>query len=322
MLKSMFSGTYLEAINRALHDAMEADARVFCLGEDVGSYGGAFQATAGLFERFGADRMMDMPIAEQAIAGTAIGAALMGQRPVAEFQFMDFALLASDLICNFASMTSWRWGQSCPVVFRGPSGAGVSGGPYHSQNPEHHFLGSPGLKVVAPGTVKDAYALLRASIEDPNPVLFLEHKYLYRRLKDTWDEAPTAHLGEAALRKDGTQAAILTYGAMQHRALEAVADLDVAVLDLRTLAPLDLQAIESIAKRTHRILVLTEAQRTYGPGAEVAAHVSEACFSWLDAPVMRLGSADTPTPAAPALEAEFLPGIDKIRAVVEKLLAY
>ena len=322
MLNSMFSGTYLEAINRALHDAMEADARVFCLGEDVGSYGGAFQATAGLFERFGADRVMDMPIAEQAIAGSAIGAALMGQRPVAEFQFMDFALLASDLICNFAAMTSWRWGQPCPVVFRGPSGAGVSGGPFHSQNPEHHFLGSPGLKVVAPGTVADAYALLRASIEDPDPVLFFEHKYLYRRLKDSWDAAPTARLGEAALRKDGTQAAILTYGAMQHRALEAVADLDVAVLDLRTLAPLDLQAIEAIAKHTHRILVLTEAQRTYGPGAEVAAHVAETCFPWLDAPVMRLGSADTPTPAAPGLEAEFLPGVEKIKAEVQKLLAW
>ncbi len=318
----MFTGTYLEAINRALHDAMEADARVFCLGEDVGAYGGAFQATAGLFERFGAGRVVDTPIAEQAIAGSAIGAALMGQRPVAEFQFMDFALLASDLICNFASMTSWRWGQLCPVVFRGPCGAGVGGGPFHSQNPEHHFLGSPGLKVVVPGTVADAYALLRASIEDPDPVLFFEHKYLYRRLKDTWDEAPTARLGEAALRKDGARAAILTYGAMQHRALEAVADLDVAVLDLRTLAPLDLEAIESIARRTHRILVLTEAQRTYGPSAEIAAHISEMCFPWLDAPVMRLGSADTPTPASPALEAEFLPSVEKIRAAVVKLLAY
>jgi len=318
----MFSGTYLEAINLALRDAMEADARVFCLGEDVGSYGGAFQATAGLFERFGADRMLDMPIAEQAIAGSAIGAALMGQRPVAEFQFMDFALLASDLICNFAAMTSWRWGQPCPVVFRGPAGAGVGGGPYHSQNPEHHFLGSPGLKVVAPGTVADAYALLRASIEDPDPVLFFEHKYLYRRLKDSWDTAPTARLGEAALRKEGNRAVILTYGVMQHRALEAVADMDVAVMDLRTLAPLDLQAIEAIARRTHRVLVLTEAQRTYGPGAEVAAHVAEACFPWLDAPVIRLGSADTPTPAAPALEAEFLPSGKTIRAAVEKLVAY
>jgi pyruvate/2-oxoglutarate/acetoin dehydrogenase E1 component len=170
--------------------------------------------------------------------------------------------------------------------------------------------------------VADAYALLRASIEDPDPVLFFKHKFLYRRLKDSWDTAPTARLGEAALRKDGTKAAILTYGAMQHRALEAVADLDVAVMDLRTLAPLDLQAIETIAKRTHRILVLTEAQRTYGPGAEIAAHVSEANFPWLDAPVMRLGSADTPTPAASELEAEFLPGIEEIRAAVGKLLAY
>ncbi len=318
----MFSGTYLDAINRALHDAMEADERVFCLGQDIGHYGGAFQATAGLFDRFGADRVIDTPIAEQAIAGAAIGAALMDRRPVAEFQFMDFALLASDLICNFAAMAEWRWGQPCPVVFRGPSGAGVSGGPFHSQNPEHHFLGSPGLKVVAPGTVADAYALLRASIDDQDPVLFLEHKYLYRRLKDSWDTAPTARLGEAALRKKGGSAAILTYGAMQHRALEAVADMDVAVLDLRTLAPLDLEAIESIAKRTHRILVLTEAHRTFGPGAEIAAHVTETCFSWLDAPVMRLGSADTPTPAAPGLEAEFLPSVQKIKEFMEKLVAY
>lgn len=318
----MFAGTYLDAINRALHDAMEADERVFCLGEDIGHFGGAFKATEGLLMRFGPDRVVDTPIAEQAIAGSAIGSALMGQRPVAEFQFMDFALLASDLMCNFAAMTEWRWGQPCPVVFRGPCGAGTGGGPFHSQNPEHHFLGSPGLKVVAPGTVSDAYALLRASIEDPDPVLFLEHKYLYRRLKDSWDAAPTARLGEAALRKSGTNAAIFTYGAVQHRALEAVADLDVAVLDLRTLAPLDLETIEAIAKRTHRILVLTEAQRTYGPGAEVAAFVSEQCFPWLDAPVVRLGSADTPTPAAPGLEAEFLPNVGKIRAAVEKLIAY
>lgn len=318
----MFSGTYLDAINRALHDAMEADERVFCLGQDIGHYGGAFQATAGLFDRFGADRVIDTPIAEQAIAGAAIGAALMDRRPVAEFQFMDFALLASDLICNFAAMTDWRWGQPCPVVFRGPAGAGVGGGPYHSQNPERHFLGSPGLKVVAPGTVRDAYALLRASIEDEGPVLFLEHKFLYRRLKDSWDAAPVAQLGEAALRKEGGQAVILTYGAMQQRALEAVANLDVAVLDLRTLAPLDLDAIATQVKLTHRALVLTEAQRTYGPSAEIAAHVSEACFSWLDAPVMRLGSADTPTPAAPGLESAFLPSVEAIRKALQDLVSY
>jgi 2-oxoisovalerate dehydrogenase E1 component beta subunit len=317
-----FSGTYLEAIRQALFDAMEADERVCCLGEDIGVYGGAFRATEGLLERFGPDRVLDTPISEQAIAGSAIGAALMGQRPVAEFQFMDFALLASDLMVNFAAKAHWRWGASVPVVFRGPSGGGNGGGPFHSQNPEGHFLGSPGLKVVAPGTVRDAYALLRAAIEDPDPVMVFEHKHLYRRLKDQWDEAPVARLGEAALRKDGAAACILTYGAIQHVAVEAVADLDVAVLDLRTLWPLDDDTIAELARRTHRVLVLTEASGAYGPGAELAARVGEACFSWLDAPVMRLAAADTPTPASPPLEAAFLPGIGDIRASVERLLAW
>ena len=318
----MFQGTYVEAIRQALHDAMEADPRVCCLGEDIGTYGGAFRATEGLLDRFGADRVIDTPISEQAIAGSAIGLALMGQRAVAEFQFMDFALLASDLMVNFAAKAHWRWGAAVPVVFRGPAGAGNGGGPFHSQSPEGHFLGSPGLKVVAPGTVRDAYALLRAAIEDPDPVLFLEHKHLYRRLKDAWDEAPTARLGEAALRKDGARAAIFTYGAAQHVALEALANLDVAVLDLRTLWPLDDGAIEALAKRTHRVLVLTEASRTYGPGAELAARIQETCFPWLDAPVMRLGGADTPIPASPPLEAAWLPGPAALRTAVEQLLAW
>lgn len=317
-----FSGTYVEAIRQALFDAMEADARVCCLGEDIGAYGGAFKATEGLLARFGADRVIDTPIAEQAIAGSAIGLALMGQRPVAEFQFMDFALLAADLMVNFAAKSHWRWGAAVPAVFRGPSGAGNGGGPFHSQNPEGHFLGSPGLKVVAPGTVRDAYALLRAAIDDPDPVLFFEHKRLYRRLRDQWDEAPTARLGEAALRKDGARACVITYGAAQHVALEAVADLDVAVLDLRTLWPLDDEAIASLARRTHRVLVLTEASLTYGPGAELAARIGETCFPWLDAPVLRLGAADTPTPASPPLEAAYLPDAAAVRRSLDRLLAW
>jgi len=317
-----FSGTYVEAVRQALFDAMEADPRVCCLGEDIGAYGGAFRATEGLLARFGADRVIDTPISEQAIAGAAIGAALMGQRPVAEFQFMDFALLASDLMVNFAAKAHWRWGASVPAVFRGPAGGGNGGGPFHSQNPEGHFLGSPGLKVVAPGTVRDAYALLRAAIEDPDPVLVFEHKHLYRRLKDQWDEAPTARLGEAALRKDGTQACIITYGAAQHVALAAVADLDVAVLDLRSLWPLDDEAIANLAKRTHRVVVLTEASPTYGPAAELAARIGETCFSWLDAPVQRLGAPDTPNPASPPLEAAFLPSVETVRAAVERTLSW
>lgn len=317
-----FSGTYVEAIRQALFDAMEADARVCCLGEDIGAYGGAFKATEGLLARFGQDRVIDTPIAEQAIAGSAIGLALMGQRPVAEFQFMDFALLAADLMVNFAAKAHWRWGATVPAVFRGPSGAGNGGGPFHSQNPEGHFLGSPGLKVVAPGTVRDAYALLRAAIEDPDPVLFFEHKRLYRRLKDQWEEAPTARLGEAALRRDGARACVITYGAAQHVALEAVADLDVAVLDLRTLWPLDDEAIASLARRTHRVLVLTEASPTYGPGAELAARIGETCFPWLDAPVLRLGAADTPTPASPPLEAAYLPDAAAVRRSLNRLLSW
>ncbi len=317
-----FEGTYLDAIRTALRDAMAADRSVFCIGEDIGAYGGAFKATEGLQKEFGEARVVDTPIAEQAIVGAAIGAALMGQRPVAEFQFMDFALLGADLICNFAAKARWRWGAGVPIVLRGPVGGGASGGPFHSQNPEGHFLGTPGLKVVAPGTVRDAYALLRASIEDPDPVLFLEHKFLYRRLKDSWDEAPVARLGEAALRKEGTKATILTYGAVQHPALEAAEGFDVAVLDLRTLWPLDLEAIEALAKRTHRILVVTEASLSYGPSAEIAARVQEACFSWLDAPVLRCAAPDVPTPAAPGLEAAFLPGRDRIRDELEGLLAW
>jgi len=317
-----FSGTYLEAIRQALFDAMEADPRVFCLGEDIGTYGGAFRATEGLLERFGPERVLDTPISEQAIVGAAIGAALMGQRPVAEFQFMDFALLASDLMVNFAAKAHWRWGASVPAVFRGPAGAGNGGGPFHSQNPEGHFLGSPGLKVVVPGTVRDAYALLRAAIEDPDPVLLLEHKHLYRRLKDQWDEAPQARLGEAALRKEGTAAGIITYGAAQQVALEAVAELDVAVLDLRTLWPLDDEAIAHLAKHTHRVLVLTEASPTYGPGAELVARIQETCFPWLDAPVLRLGAADTPVPASPPLEKAYLPDAMGVRAKVEELCAW
>jgi 2-oxoisovalerate dehydrogenase E1 component beta subunit len=318
----MFQGSYVEAIRQALFDAMAADPSVCCLGEDIGAYGGAFRATEGLLARFGPDRVIDTPISEQAIVGAAIGAALMGQRPVAEFQFMDFALLASDLMVNFAAKAHWRWGASVPVVFRGPSGAGNGGGPFHSQNPEGHFLGSPGLKVVAPGTVRDAYSLLRAAIEDPDPVLFLEHKHLYRRLKDHWDEAPVARLGEAALRKDGTRACILSYGAAQHVAMAAVAELDVAVLDLRTLWPLDDEAIAALVKRTHRVLVLTEASPTFGPSAELAARISETCFPWLDAPVLRLGAADTPNPASPPLEKAFLPGLEEIRANLQQLLAW
>lgn len=317
-----FSGTYVDAIRQALFDAMAADDRVCCLGEDIGTYGGAFRATEGLLERFGADRVIDTPISEQAIAGSAIGLALMGQRPVAEFQFMDFALLASDLMVNFAAKAHWRWGATVPAVFRGPSGAGNGGGPFHSQNPEGHFLGSPGLKVVAPGTVRDAYALLRAAIDDPDPVLFFEHKHLYRRLKDEWDVPPTARLGEAALRKDGSKACVVTYGAAQHVALEAVADLDVAVLDLRTLWPLDDEAITGLAKRTHRVLVLTEASLTYGPGAELAARIGETCFGWLDAPVLRVGAADTPIPASPPLEVAHLPGTKAVRSALDRLLAW
>jgi len=320
--------TYLEAIRQAMWDELEGDERVFLIGQDIGTYGGAFRATAGMLERFGPERVIDTPISESAMVGCAVGAAMMGLLPVVEMQFIDFISCAFNQIVNFAAPNHYRWGQSVPLVVRGPSGGGVRGSAYHSQNPESYFQHTPGLKIVAPGTVADAYGLLRAAIHDPNPVLYFEHKFLYRRVKD---ELPAGGvqvpLGKARLARAGRDLSVFTYGAMLHVALEAAGRLeadgiDLEVLDLRTLKPLDEDAILASVEKTSRALVLTEEQRTGSVAGEVAARIAEHAFPWLDGPVTRLCCPDTPVPYSPTLEDAYLPNVDKLVAKVRELASF
>lgn len=319
---------YLEAIRQALFEEMERDERVFVLGQDVGAYGGAFKATEGLQERFGKDRVLDTPLAEEAIVGGAIGAAMRGMRPVAEMQFIDFISRAFDLLTNFAAKNRYRTGVGVPMVVRGPSGAGVHGGPYHSQSPEMYFVKTPGLKVVAPATAYDAKGLLKAAIRDDDPVIFLEHKFLYRRVKDRVPEEDyVVPIGKAAVRRAGRDLTIVTYGAMLWTALEAAAILakdgvSAEVLDLRTLLPLDEEAILASVRRTGKCLILHEDTRTGGLGAEIAATVSEKAFEWLDGPILRVTAPDTPVPYSPPLEEAFLPNVNTLLAAVRKLVRY
>jgi 2-oxoisovalerate dehydrogenase E1 component beta subunit len=319
---------YLEAIRQALFEEMERDERVFVLGQDVGVYGGAFKATEGLQERFGKDRVLDTPLAEEAIVGGAIGAAMRGMRPVAEMQFIDFISRAFDLLTNFAAKNRYRTGVGVPMVVRGPSGAGVHGGPYHSQSPEMYFVKTPGLKVVAPATAYDAKGLLKAAIRDDDPVIFLEHKFLYRRVKDRVPEEDyVVPIGKAAVRRAGRDLTIVTYGAMLWTALEAAAILakdgvSAEVLDLRTLLPLDEEAILASVRHTGKCLILHEDTRTGGLGAEIAATVSEKAFEWLDGPILRVTAPDTPVPYSPPLEEAFLPNVNTLLAAVRKLVRY
>jgi 2-oxoisovalerate dehydrogenase E1 component beta subunit len=320
--------TYVEALRDALACEMARDDRVFLLGEDIGVYGGAFKVTDGLVDRFGEARVVDTPISEAAIVGAAIGAAYMGMRPVAEMQFMDFASCAFDMITNFAAKSRYRCGLGVPLVVRGPCGGGVGGGPFHSVNPEAWFLNTPGLKIVEPATAYDAKGLLAAAIRDDDPVIVLEHKYLYRRVKDEVPaEAYIVPIGRAEVRRPGADATIFAFGAMVHTALEAATRLatdgvDVEVVDLRTLAPLDKQAILASVAKTSRALVLYEAPRTGGIGGEIAALIAEEAFEYLDAPIMRLASLDTPVPYSPPLESAFLPTADKVVAAIRKLVEY
>jgi len=322
------SVTYLEAISQALWDEMEQDERVFMLGQDIGTYGGAFRVTAGFLDRFGPVRIIDTPISESAMIGCAIGAAMMGMLPVVEMQFIDFISCAFNQIINFAAPNHYRWGQKVPLVVRGPAGGNVHGSAYHSQNPESYFQHTPGLKIVAPGTVADAYGLLRSAIRDPNPVLYFEHKYLYRRLKD---ELPAGDalvpLGKARLAREGRDLSVITYGAMLHVALEAAGRLegegiDLEVLDLRTLKPLDQEAILATVRKTNRVIVLTEEQITGSVAGEVAARIGQHAFEWLDGPVHRLCCPDTPVPYSPTLEEAYLPNVDKLVAKVRELSTY
>ena len=320
--------TYLEAIRQALFDEMARDERVFVLGEDVGVYGGAFKVTDGLQARFGEARVIDTPISEIAIIGSAVGASYMGMRPVAEIQFIDFIASGFDMLTNFAATSRYRNGAAVPMVVRGPCGGGVSGGPFHSLNPESFFLNTPGLKMVEPSTAYDAKGLLKAAIRDDDPVLYFEHKYLYRRIKDDVPEEDyVVPLGKAALRRQGADLSILTFGAMVHTALDAAQKLaadgvEAEVLDLRTLAPLDKEAVLATVAKTSRVLLLHEATLTGGIGGELAAIIAEDAFEYLDAPIARVASPDTPVPFAPSLEAAFLPAVDQVIARAKELVRY
>jgi len=320
--------TYLEAVRQAMFDEMEKDERVFILGEDVGTYGGAFRATAGFLERFGERRVIDTPVSETAIVGAAIGAALMGLRPIAEMQFIDFIACGFNQLVNYAAKSRYRWGGGVPLVVRGPCGGGVHGGPFHSQNPEGFFMNVPGLKIVAPGTPSDAKGLLTAAIRDPDPVIYLEHKYLYRRLKEEVPEGDhVVPIGKARIARSGKDVSIVTYAAMLHVALEAAEaaardGISVEVLDLRTLLPLDEEAVLTTAARTGKVIVLHEATRTGGPGGEVAALIAERVFEHLDAPVVRLAPPDTPVPYSPPLEAYFLPDAERVGQAIRAIYDY
>ncbi len=320
--------TYLEAVRQAMWEEMESDERVFLLGEDIGLYGGAFKVTAGFTERFGESRVIDTPISESAIVGAAMGAALNGMRPVAEMQFIDFISCAFEQITNMVATARWRWGASVPIVVRGPCGGGVHAGPFHSQNMEAYFFHTPGLKIVEPATAYDAKGLMKAAIRDDDPVLYFEHKYLYRRIKEEVPEGDyTVPIGKAALRREGKDVTVVTYGSMVHTALSSAAaleadDLQVEVIDLRTLLPLDEEAILNSAARTGKIVILHEDRRRGGIGGEIAAIIAERAFEHLDGPIVRVASLDTPVPYSPALEEVFMPSAEKLTRAIKDLVAY
>jgi len=325
---SMAKTTYVDAIRDGLWEEMERDDRVFLLGEDVGIYGGAFKVTKGMLDRFGDLRVIDTPICESAIVGAAVGAALAGMRPVVEMQFIDFISCAFDQIVNFAAKCRYRWGAGIPIVVRGPCGGGVHGGPFHSQNVEAYFFNVPGLKIVCPSTAYDAKGLIKAAIRDEDPVLYFEHKYLYRRVKeDLPEEDFVVPIGKAALRREGADLSIITYGAMVYKALDAAEELakegvEVEVLDLRSLLPLDEEAILATAKKTSKIIVLHESTLTGGPGGEIVARIAQKAFEYLDGPIVRIAPPDTPVPYSPPLEEAFLPQVQGIVEKARELAAY
>lgn len=321
--------TYLEAIREALFEEMERDINVFCLGEDIGAFGGAFKVTEGLLARFGAQRVIDTPISEIGIVGAAAGAAHMGLRPIVEMQFIDFIANAYDMLTNYVATARYRAFLPCPMVVRGPSGGYVRGGPFHSQNPEAGFLHTPGLKIVYPSTASDAKGLMKAAVRDEDCVLFFEHKYLYRRVKEVMPVGDhIVPIGQARIAREGSDVSIVTYAAAVWKALEAAEQLQsefgisVEVLDLRSLAPMDDEAIFRTVKKTNRLLVLHEDTRTGGIAGEITARVSETCFEWLDAPVLRVTAADVPLPFAPSLEDYVLPQTADIVRAVKRLVAY
>lgn len=320
--------TYLDAISEALREEMRRDPSVFLMGEDIGVFGGAFKVTRGFIEEFGEERVIDTPISESGFTGAACGAAIMGFRPVVEYQFADFIACAFDQIVNFAAKCYYRWGIPVPVVLRGPSGGGFRGGPFHSQNPEAWFTHVAGLKVVQPSTPYEAKGLLKAAIRDNNPVIYLEHKHLYRRIReDVPEEDYEVPLGVADVKRDGTDLTIVTYGAMVHTCLEVadrLADLgaEVEIVDLRSLAPLDKESFLASVRKTGKALVVHEANLTSGFGGEVAAIITEEAWDSLDAPVKRIGALDVPIPFSPTLEDAALPSAEKIESVAKTLLEH
>jgi 2-oxoisovalerate dehydrogenase E1 component beta subunit len=322
------STTYLEAIREALFFEMRRDPDVFLLGQDIAAYGGAFKVTKGFLEEFGKERVIDTPIAESAIVGAAVGAALMGLKPVAEMQFSDFIVSGFNQIVNMAAKCHYRWGAAVPMVIRCPSGGGMGAGPFHSQNPEAWFTRVPGLKVVCPATPADAHGLLLSSIRDPNPVLFFEHKFLYRHLKEELPNIGEAvELGKARIDREGSDLSIVTYGGTLRLVRETADKLEeegisVEVLDLRTLIPLDKESISRSVRKTSRVLIVHEDTLTGGFGGELAALIAEHDFEYLDAPVRRVCSLDTPVPFARNLEQVFMPDEKKITDAARALVAY
>jgi pyruvate/2-oxoglutarate/acetoin dehydrogenase E1 component len=320
--------TYLQAISDGLRQEMRRDKRVFVIGEDVGVYGGAFKVTQGFQEEFGPWRVIDAPLSETAIVGGCTGAAIMGMRPVAEMQFADFISCAWDHLVTVAAKQRYRAGTPVPITVRLPSGGGFSGGPFHSQNPESSFAHIPGLKVVCPATPADAKGLLIEAIQDPNPVLYFEHKHLYRRIKDEVpDERYTVPFGEARVHREGDDLSLITWGAMVYTADEAAQKLEedgisVEILDLRTLAPWDKEAVLRSVEKTSKALVLHEDTLTGGFGAEIAATIAQEAFEDLDAPVRRVAAPDTPVPFAPVLEKAFIPQVEDVVAGVKELAEY
>jgi 2-oxoisovalerate dehydrogenase E1 component beta subunit len=318
--------TYLEAIQDALREEMQRDPRVFLLGQDIGIYGGAFKLTEGFLDRFGPERVLDTPLSESAIVGAAIGAGIEGMRPVAEIQFIDFISCCFHLITNWAAKAHYRWGVSVPIVIRGPSGGGLGAGPFHSQCVEAYFCHTPGLKIVVPATPYDAKGLLKAAIRDPNPVLFLEQKALYRSLSaEVPDTDYVVPIGQARVARQGSDLTVVTYGAMLHRVLDAASalpDIDCQVIDLRTLLPLDMGGIMESLKVTGKCLIVHEDTLSGGWGAEIAARIGQEAFEYLDGPVRRLASLDTPVPYAKVLEKSFMPQVADIRQAIEDLVAY
>ncbi len=323
--------TMVEAIRQGIWEEMASDPGVFVIGEDVGAYGGAFKLTEGFIDHFGAERMIDTPISEAAIVGAACGAALMGMKPAAEFQFIDFISCGFDMLTNYAAKSRYRGCGGIQAVFRGPCGSGVRGGPFHSINAEAFFLNTAGLKMVEPSTSYDAKGLIKAAIRDPDPVLFFEHKKLYRlpRLREELPEDDyIVEIGKARTAREGKDLSIITFGAQVLNALDAAETLEkedglsVEVIDLRTLAPLDKEAILATVKKTNRVMILHEASLTGGIGGEIAGIIAEEAFEWLDAPPIRVASIDSPVPFAPQMEDYYLPSLTEIIEAARKVAAY